>query len=48
MTEVFNLCYIGHLGGLNDVFQLSVNDRIILLSILYKTKKTEQEREEKQ
>ncbi len=41
MTEIFHLCYIGNLGSLNDILSLLVNDRIILLDILLKTKSME-------
>ena len=34
------------MGGINDILELSTNDRIILLDILYKTKKTEMDREQ--
>lgn len=39
MIEIFNLSYLGHLGGINDIFDLSINDRIIFLDILNKTMK---------
>jgi hypothetical protein len=45
MTEIFHLCYLGHLGGIRDIFDLSINDRVILLDILYKTKKAETPKE---
>lgn len=46
LSEIFNLSYMGRLGGLNDILSLSVNDRIILLDILSKTKKMEKNNEE--
>jgi len=39
---VFNLCYKGHVGGINDIFELSVNDRIIMLDILAKNLKEDE------
>jgi hypothetical protein len=48
MTEIFNLSYLGNLGSINDTLGLSINDRIILLDILYKTKKIEEDRENQQ
>jgi hypothetical protein len=48
MTEIFNLSYMGHIGGINDILSLSVNDRIILLDVLYKVKKMEMEKERQQ
>jgi hypothetical protein len=46
MGEIFNLCYKGHLGGIGDVLDLSVNDRIILLDILLRTKNEEKAEED--
>lgn len=45
LTEIFNLSYLGHLGGIRDILDLTINDRIILLDILFKTKKNEEERD---
>jgi len=46
MTEIFNLCYKGHLGGIGDILDLSVNDRIILLDVLVRTKNEEKAEED--
>ena len=48
MTEIFNLSYMGHLGGIQDILDLSINDRIVLLDILYKVKKMEADKEHQQ
>jgi hypothetical protein len=39
---------MGRIGGLNDILALSINDRIILLDILFKTKKMEADKEKQQ
>jgi hypothetical protein len=48
MTEIFNLSYLGQLGGIGDILDLSINDRVILLGILAKQKTTELENQKKQ
>jgi len=42
LTEIFNLCYKGNLGGIGDILDLTVNDRIILLDIYLRAKALEE------
>jgi len=48
LGEIFTLCYRGHLGGIGDILDLSVNDRIILLDVLLKTRNEEKAEQENQ
>lgn len=46
MTEIFNLCYKSHLGGIRDILDLSINDRTIMLDIAVRTRNEEKAEED--
>lgn len=46
MNDVFNLSNLGGLGSINDILELTVNDRLLMLDFLYKKMKDEEKKEE--